>query len=434
MPTPQPSLSPERAAELIGACFRAPPSPATKVGVEIEWLTYHGATGARPDLATLEAACSVDAAGHGVPGGAVTFEPGGQVELSTPPAEGVEAACGAVAAGATALRARLAAAGVEMAAVGLDPVRTPARITTAERYVAMEAYFDRLGPVGREMMCGTAAVQVNLDLGADGPGRWRAAHAVGPVLAAAFANSPFARGRPTGHRSTRLAIWAALDPARTAPVPAGDPVEDPVADWIRYVLAAPVMLVRDAGTGGFRPGLRPLPFGRWLAGDGGDGYPDEADLAYHLTTLFPPVRPRGWLEVRMIDALPEPWWRVAVAVTTALVTDDRAAAAALEACAGSSEWWPAAAHRALADPLIARAARSCFAAALDALPRIGAGAATQSQCAAYADRFVDRGRCPADDLLDTWASSGALPPPAATGRRSRSGARPLATEETPSWI
>ena len=61
---------------------------------------------------------------------------------------------------------------------------------------------------GRAMMCSTAGLQVNLPLG--GPDRWRLAHDLGPVLAAAFANSPFACGRPSGYRSTRLAVWAGI--------------------------------------------------------------------------------------------------------------------------------------------------------------------------------------------------------------------------------
>ena len=82
----------------------------------------------------------------------------------------------------------------------------------------MEAFFDCSGSAGRAMMRSTAALQVNLDLGRgdEVQRRWRAAHEVGPVLAAAFANSPIGDTGPTGHRSTRLAIWSAIDGGRTA--------------------------------------------------------------------------------------------------------------------------------------------------------------------------------------------------------------------------
>ena len=83
----------------------------------------------------------------------------------------------------------------------------------------MESYFDASGDAGRTMMRSTAAIQVNLDLGPPDEidARWRLTHALGPVLAASFANSPFADGGPTGWRSTRLAVWHEIDPTRTVP-------------------------------------------------------------------------------------------------------------------------------------------------------------------------------------------------------------------------
>ena len=159
------------------------------------------------------------------------------------------------------------------------------------RYEAMAAF---LGvPYGLTMMCSTASIQVNVDIGDDPAVRWSRAHRLGPVLVAAFANSPAG-----GWMSARQAIWSALDPSRTAPVAAS---ADPVADWARYLSEARLMMIRCA-EGGFRPvldGSRFRDFAKVA------GRPPEADdLAYHATTLFPPVRPRGWLEIRIIDAQP----------------------------------------------------------------------------------------------------------------------------------
>src|SRR4029453_18905284 len=118
---------------------------------------------------------------------------------------------------AAVLGRALADGGIGLIAIGLEPRTRRARVVQSPRYAAMEGFFAASGDAGRTMMRSTAAMQVNLDLGPPEAidTRWRRTHAVGPVLAAAFANSPFADGRPTGWRSTRLAVWHAIDPTRT---------------------------------------------------------------------------------------------------------------------------------------------------------------------------------------------------------------------------
>ncbi|HZP28722.1 MAG TPA: glutamate-cysteine ligase family protein, partial [Acidimicrobiia bacterium] len=276
---------------------------AQRVGIEAEWLTVRlDADHRRAPLAAVRDAAS---ACQPLPAGSrVTFEPGGQIELSTRPLPGVRA-CDALATDAAALGKALAGAGIGLVAVGLDPGPEPEREVRSPRYDAMEAYFDLAGPAGRTMMRSTAAVQVNVDLGPDGdlPRRWRLAHHLGPVLAAAFANSPFAHGAPSGYRSTRLAVWRAIDPSRTRPVGAGsDGATGCRTAWADYALGAGVMLVR-ADAEHHVPVLDRLSFADWIERGHELGWPTLDDLDYHLTTLFPPVRPRGWLELRMIDGV-----------------------------------------------------------------------------------------------------------------------------------
>jgi glutamate--cysteine ligase len=103
----------------------------------------------------------------------------------------------------------------------------------------------------------------------------------------------------------------------------------------------------------------------------------------------------------MIDALPSPWWQVALAVTAALLDDPEALDAAERTCRPVAGQWDAAAAHGLTHPGLASAARTCFAAALDALPRLGVDPAAT---AAFVERYVDRGRCPADDVLEAWAA------------------------------
>src|SRR5918994_1109524 len=184
-------------------------------------------------------------------------------------------------------------------------------------------------PAGRTMRRSPAAVQKNVARGpppAAAPRRWHRAHDAGPLLAAAFANSPLAAGAPSGWRSRRLANWTDVDECRTTAAD-GNGEPDPVRQWADYALAARVMLIRRDESR-FVPILEPLTLGDWIANGHELGFPTLDDVSYHFTTLFPPVRPRGWLEMRMIDSLPDPWWRAAVAVSNTLVCDDTAADAA----------------------------------------------------------------------------------------------------------
>ncbi|EPH46170.1 putative Glutamate--cysteine ligase GshA [Streptomyces aurantiacus JA 4570] len=399
-----------------GICFKT--GPPTTTGVELEWLLH------APDAPSVPVSSArVEAARAALRTkslhSAVTVEPGGQLELSSLPAASLMECVSTVSADLAVVRDTLRPLDLTLTGLGADPWRAPARILHEPRYEAMECWLDRAGDAGRRMMCSTASVQICLDAGYEEPGplgyarRWRLAHLLGPVLVAAFANSPLQDGRRTGWRSTRQAVWAGIDPGRSG-APALD--EEPRAAWTRHALDTPVMCVR-ADTA---PWLVPdgLTLRSW-ARSGEPRPPTRDDLDYHLTTLFPPVRPRGHLELRMVDAQPgEDGWIVPLAVTSALFDDPGAAETTyrtvkpLAERAGAtppphSPLWLDAARHGLADPELHEAATACFAAALDALPRLGADARVLTAVAAHADRYVARGRCPADDLLDEEHAHGA---------------------------
>jgi glutamate--cysteine ligase len=394
-----------------------PPRPAgssPRIGIEVEWLTVDLD---RPDQAADDDIVrKVATAVCPLPGGGqVTFEPGGQLELSSPALVGLSA-CSTLAGDAALLGDALADAGVGLVSLGLEPGPQRERVVRSPRYDAMEAYFDAMGPAGRTMMRSTAALQINLDLGdgADIERRWRAAHDVGPVLAAAFANSPFADCMPSGWRSTRLSVWNAVDPSRTRPVADGS---DCRRAWARYALAAPVMMARRSEHD-LVTVLPPLTFAAWIEAGHDLGWPTVEDLEYHLTTLFPPVRPRGWLELRMIDAVPAPWWQAAVALTAAVLDDPDAATRATRAMPGLDEPWTAAARHGLDHPRLGAAARECFGPALDTLRGSGIDPDVVAATEAFVELYVERGRCPADERLDQWTRDGSvLPPPDNTRAR-----------------
>lgn len=408
-----PDISPvvtEHEAEALveGICFKT--GPPRTVGVELEWLVHderapHGSVA--PDR--LEAAY---AALRGSPlTSALSVEPGGQLELSSRPAPSLTRCVTEVAADLDTVRAVLREYGLTLAGAGIDPRLPPRRFLREPRYDAMEVCLDRTGPAGRTLMCTSASVQVCLDAGVEEPGvmgyrrRWRLAHHLGAVLVAAFANSPMLRGRVTGWLSTRQLMWTELDPGRSG----GPPLTgEPRRAWARHVLDAPLMCVR--GNGRWEVPDK-VSFRDWTRSDTMRP-PTRSDLDYHVSTLFPPVRPRGHLELRMIDAQPgDHGWIVPLAVATALFDDPRAAAAAHRAVeplaaraaaappAPHNPLWSDAARRGLSDPELRRAAVTSFAAALDALPRLGASADVVEAVAAFAERRVRRGRCPADDML-----------------------------------
>ena len=410
MPSATPTLSIEDVHRYVRErCFAAD-GESGLVGVELEWLTLRPADpGAYVDLTAVQTAV---ARAPSLPGGGrITYEPGGQLELSSLPQPNAAQACAAAAGDASVLASALAADGIALVGLGLDPTRSPRRVIAGGRYDAMETYFDRTGPEGRRMMCSTASIQANVGLGPDATveRRWRLAHLLGPTLAAAFANSPLMHGVPSGWASARLATWRSLDRTRQGPVPQDAP---PAEAWARYALRARVMLIRAGGAlDQFVPILDPLPFGRWMSEGHELGFPTEDDLAYHLTTLFPFVRPRGWLEMRMFDCLPDPWWRVPVAVTTALLFDEEAGEAARLAAAPAEGLWGEAARHGLSHPALAASARGAFVAALAALPRIGADEIMTATAADFFHHYVERGRCPADDRLQAWADHGSLHPP-----------------------
>jgi glutamate--cysteine ligase len=308
------------------------------------------------------------------------------------------------------LRQRLATDRLSLVGYGLDPVRPPVRQTGEPRYAAMERHFDRRGSAGRLMMCSTASVQVCLDAGADDAeiaARWQSMYALAPVLVALFANSPLLEGRPTGWRCSRQAVWSRIDPTRTRPPADVEPLQpktsDPRAAYARYALDAELLAVRRPD----RPWDAPagLTFRGWLRGESPAelGRPRVDDLEYHLSTLFPPVRPRGHLELRVLDAQLDDRWQLVAAVVATLLDDPVArdeALAAVEPVAGTL---PVAARLGLANRPLARAALGVLTAALAGIRRAGLPADLADATERFAERFTARGRTPADDLLADWA-------------------------------
>jgi glutamate--cysteine ligase len=332
-----------------------------------------------------------------LPGGsAVTVEPGGAVELSSPPADGVVPAIEAINRDQVVLRSAFAGAGLGLVYLGADPLRAPKRVNPGARYRAMEQFFaaSDSGEAGAAMMTSTASIQVNLDAGpqAGWAARVRLAHALGPTMIAIAANSPMLGGEFSGWVSTRQRVWGQMDSARCGPI-LGASGDDPGTDWARYALKAPVMLVHNPDAVAV---THWVPFADWVDGRAllGDRRPTIADLEYHLTTLFPPVRPRQWLEIRYLDSVPDAFWPAVVFTLVALLDDPAAADIAADAVEPVATAWDNAARLGLCDRRLYEAANQCVAVAAEKAP------AELSDAMERLVRSVEKGRCPGDDFAD----------------------------------
>lgn len=294
-----------------------------RIGAEVELIPVDAATRAVVPVRAEEGPCTLqflrrfgadrewaeEPTRYGAPsfrlpdGGTISFEPGGQIELTTPPFRSANALLAALRATVRELRAAAEEEGMELLSVGIDPHNpleaVPLQLHGA-RYARMAEYFEGRGPAGGRMMRQTASLQLNLDWEADPVPRWRVLNAAAPYLVALFATSPVYAGRATGHRSFRAHAWRELDPARTGILHCAG---DPVREYLEFALAAPVVRKRSE-TG------EHLPAGEWIA----RGEMTAEEWPAHLGTLFPEVRPRGYAEVRSVDALEPEWYAAPVAL------------------------------------------------------------------------------------------------------------------------
>ncbi len=324
------------------------------------------------------------------PGGTLTFEPGGQIEYSSPPSRSLSTLVHRLRSVVMPLRSAAEAEGITLLSVGIDP-RTPVEEVPlqleAERYRRMADHFARIGPSGARMMRQTAAIQVSLDLEGEVEQRWRVLNAAAPYITAIFASSATYEGKDTGHRSFRAHAWRTLDPRRT-----GLPYDGrhPAEAYLDFALGAPAILLPTVGG-------ECLPFGEWIR----RANPTLEEWETHLTTLFPEIRPRGHLEVRSADAVDPAWYAAPLALLAGLVYEPRALRAALDILPAPDLGLLARAGRlGLHDPGIARTAADLFDIALAGCARLGSRflhPAHLDEARAYYEHYTRLGRSPADD-------------------------------------
>ena len=245
-------------------------------------------------------------------GANVSLEPGGQLELSGAPLESIHQTCDEVNTHLREVKGVADEIGVRFIGLGAAPIWTHDQMPVMPkgRYALMTDYMDKVGTSGKQMMYRTCTVQVNLDFAseADMVKKFRTALALQPVATALFANSPFFEGKVNGHKSWRSRVWRHLDEARTGMLPFV--FEDGMGfeRYVDYALDVPMYFVYRDGKyinalgQSFRDFLKgELPA---LPGE----MPTLSDWADHLTTIFPEVRIKKFMEMRGADG--GPWRRL----------------------------------------------------------------------------------------------------------------------------
>lgn len=345
-------------------------------------------------------------------GGSVTFEPGGQIEYSSPPCATASELLGLLRSVVFPLCQAALGEGITLLSVGIDPFNSVGEaplLLGGKRYGTMADYLARRGESGARMMRQTASFQMSLDVDDEPWLRWHLLNAAAPCMVASFANSPVYAGRSTGFRSTRAQVWRTLDPSRTG-LPCD--VERPLDRYLDFALAAPAMLLPEV-EGGHRS------FGEWL----GRAAPTAVEWHDHLSTLFPEVRPRGHLEVRSPDAVDPRWYAAPIALAVGITYDPAASRAARDLLGSPDAGLLERAGRlGLRDSALARTAADLFEIALAGCAGLGPRyfhPADLEHAHAFFDQYTRRGRAPADD-----APSGNLGWDQATGTRVRVGSDP----------
>ncbi len=248
-----------------------------------------------------------------VGGGAISIEPGGQFELSGAPLETLHQTCRETNAHLAQVREVAEPLGVGFLGLGMTPTwrREDIPVMPKSRYRIMTNYMPKVGSLGLDMMYRTSTIQVNLDFEseADMAQKMRIGLALQPIATAIFANSPFTDGKVNGFKSFRAEIWNDTDNDRTGPLPFAFEEGFGFERYVEWAMDVPMYFIKRGDTYHDVTGTTFRAFMNGaLKGVVPDPWPTLGDWNNHLSTLFPDVRLKKYIEMRGADG--GPWRRI----------------------------------------------------------------------------------------------------------------------------
>ena len=353
------------------------------------------------------------------PDGAISLEPAGQLELSGAPLRSLHETCEETGRHLDQVKAIGDRFGVGFLGLGMwpDKTREELPIMPKGRYEIMLRHMPRVGNLGLDMMLRTCTIQTNLDYSseADMAQKFRVSLALQPLATALFANSPFTEGKPNGYLSYRSHIWSDTDPQRTGMLPFVFEEGFGYESYVDYILDVPMYFVFREGKYIDASGLSFRDFldGRLSVLPGEK--PRQSDWWDHLSTAFPEVRLKSFLEMRGADG--GPWNRICAlpALWVGLLYDQ----GALDAAWDLVRHWtmeerealrnavprlgldaPVARGRTLRD--IAPEVLSIARAGLAARAMLNSGGDNETGFLRALDDIVASGKVPAERLLDLY--------------------------------
>src|SRR5215475_8493751 len=348
----------------------------------------------------------------------ITLEPGGQFELSGAPLETLHETAEENAQHIDEVKAVAGEIGAAFIGLGFAPewTREDVHWMPKGRYRIMRDYMPKKGKLGLDMMLRTCTVQTNLDFGseADMVKKFRVSLALQPVATALFANSPFKEGKPTGYKSYRSHIWTDTDPDRCGMLPFVFEEGFGFERYVDYMLGVPMYFVYrdgkyiDASGQSFKDFLK----GRLPARPG--ELPTLNDWADHVTTAFPEVRLKRYLEMRGADSGPLPALNALPAFWVGLLYDQTA----LDAAWDLVKDWTAQERQAMRDGVprealklpfrggtllqIAKAMLQIARGGLQARNQLNSAGDDETMFLDSLDEIVASKSTPADELLAKW--------------------------------